>query len=266
MTQYVKFLAMSCPHFPYQDKAGVTWLIKEISDYKPEVIVLLGDVCDTECLSRFAKQNAISLEQEYQAGDKCAETIHDHAHGAKIIWMQGNHEERCFRPDYSALSELIDYRIHVKASSKWTHYPYELRQDKCFSIGQVTFAHGWNTNDASIKKETIILGVPNGLYIHGHTHRPHCVKQVKMGAVDLPYWYANTGTFIQTNPKPEYMKKRDDHQWGQGLVIGHANPKRRWGHKCDWAARLLLRKMAWWKGEKTRIINRDLITPQYGPS
>ncbi len=267
MSKFVTWLAFSCTHHPHHDPKAIQWLVTHIKDFKPDVLVALGDLIDTQCLSKFAKSNLFALSGEYGAVNEFLGEINDASPQSRKIWMQGNHEERMFREDQKHLSELLDYRVHRRTPSarKWRHFDYRFSRADCYNIGQVTFGHGWNTTEAQIKKEAVVLGVPNGLYVHGHTHRPHAVRQVKLGAVDLPYWYINPGTLIGS--KPDYMKKRDDHQWGQGIVVGNANPKRRWGNRCEWGASMILRKMSWWKNaNRTCTSYSGLFTPQYGPS
>jgi predicted phosphodiesterase len=237
------FLAFSCVHCPHHDPDGIDWLVGQIKDRQPDVLVNLGDAFDTACLSSFAKANELSLGHEYDATEEVMSRIIDASPKAKRIWMRGNHEDRMFRPDYEALSRVLDYRRNLDCAKAFRHFDYTYDYRNVFRLGQVTFGHGWHPGVAACKREAIQLGTPNGLHIYGHTHRPHNVHRIAMGTTKLPYWHANPGTFIK--PKPSYMKTKDDSLWGRGIVVGHANTKRIYDARHGWDAELVLDRMHW---------------------
>ena len=237
------FLAFSCVHLPFEDKAGVDWLIDQIATRQPQVIVNLGDTMDTQSLSKFSESKLIELAQEFDAANVFCQRINEAAPKAKKVWMMGNHEERMFRESVAHLSRLLDYRLHIKAARKWTHIPYTFRPDHTFTLGQVTFAHGFHTSDTACKAEAVKLGVENGLYVHGHTHRPHDPHRINYGSLRLKNWIANPGCFIR--PGISYMATKDDSLWGQGLISGWANTKRRADTRMNWEAELVKRGMVW---------------------
>lgn len=242
------FLAFSCVHCPDHDPGGIDWLVKQVADRQPEVIVNLGDMIDTACLSSFARARDTPLDEEFDAADAVLTRIMDAAPSdCKLVLVEGNHEERCRRPEYAPLAKVLDYRRNIPCASAWKHIPRHYNPRGVFRLGQVSFCHGFNTGVASCKREAIQLGVPNGLYVHGHTHRPHPVHRIALGATKLPYWHANAGTFIK--PNPDYMESKDDSLWGQAIVVGHANTKRTYDHRHGWDAETIVNKMHWSDGE-----------------
>ena len=54
-----KFIAFSCTHCPYQDDAAISWLIDEIREYKPSVVVHLGDVHEADASSRWDTDKSV---------------------------------------------------------------------------------------------------------------------------------------------------------------------------------------------------------------
>ena len=237
------FLAFSCVHLPFEDKAGVDWLIDQIATRQPQVIVNLGDTMDTQSLSKFSESKLIELAQEFDAANVFCQRINEAAPKAKKVWMMGNHEERMFRESVAHLSRLLDYRLHIKAARKWTHVPYCYRPDHTFTIGQVTFAHGFGASQTACKREAHDLGVENGLYVFGHLHQPWAPHRIAMGQLRTRFWSANTGCFIKAGVG--YMKTKNDSLWGQGIIVGEALTKRRADTKRNWEAELLLRGMVW---------------------
>ncbi|MEM6260204.1 MAG: metallophosphoesterase [Planctomycetota bacterium] len=237
------FLAFGCVHQPIADPGGVDWLIDEIADRQPDVVVNTGDLIDTNCLSSFRGRSAPNLDEEFSATGEFLQRVADAAGQAKLVWMMGNHEQRIFREEWSHLSGLLDYRRQITEAAAWKHFDYRYHPKACYRMGQVTFGHGWTAGVASCKREAVYLGVPNGLYVHSHTHRPHPVHRISMGTTKLPYWHANVGTFI--DPEIDYMATKDDSGWGMGLVSGWANTKRVYGPSTDWDAETVIHRMYW---------------------
>jgi hypothetical protein len=156
--------------------------------------------------------------------------------------MQGNHEQRMFRPHLSKLSSLIDYRVQIKEAKAWEHRPYRYSPDAIFRLGQLSFYHGFTVGRGTVKGESVKLGVPYGLTISAHTHRPFDVHRISMGVTPLPYWHVNPGTFIG---EADYMATKDDSLWGRGLVVGNCDPNVIHAGRQHWDAELILKRMFW---------------------
>lgn len=237
------FIAFSCVHFPVHDPAGVAWLLAQIKDRSPAYVVCLGDMLDTACLSRFTKESVATLQAEYDAVDQFCSAVNDAAPQAKRVWIQGNHEQRMFRPEHSPLAAVLDYRRHIRAARKWKHIPYIYSREHVFRLGPVTFHHGFSCSDSGIKREVINLGHPNGLVISGHTHRPHDVVPVAFGSARVPFWYANPGTFIA--PQQSYTHTLDTSRWGAGIIVGECETKRAVSPQTEWSAQLHMYQRHW---------------------
>jgi predicted phosphodiesterase len=237
------FLAFSCVHRPLHDEKACDWLVKEISNRQPDYIVNLGDMFDGACLSTFEKTGDESeLMEEYESTGELLQKIKDARPRAKRVWMMGNHEQRMFRPFHAKLSGLIDYRKQIPEAKAWEHKPYVQHPDATFKLGQVSFYHGFSASVGACKSEAVKLGVPHGLTVSGHTHRPHPVHRISMGRTPLPYWMLNVGTLIG---KCDYMATKDDSLWGQALAFGNVDPNVRHAGRQHWEAEMVLRKMLW---------------------
>jgi predicted phosphodiesterase len=239
-----RWLAFSCVHRPVHDEAACDWLVEQIREYQPEYLICLGDMFDAEVLSKFEKATrGLRLKEEYESAAEMLQRLKD-AGGRKVkkkIWLRGNHEDRMFRPEWSDVSELLDYRIHIKEAKDWEHYDYEFDPRKVFRLGQVTFYHGFVCGRSTAKSESVKLGVPYGLTVSGHTHRPFPLHRISM-VTPLPYWQINPGTLIA---KPDYMKTKDTSLWGQGVIVGQCDPDVLIDTRQHWEAELILRQMYW---------------------
>lgn len=245
MPREYSFVAAGCTHTPIHNVAAIDWLVDQVRARKPDVFIHLGDMFDAECISSFDLDEPNALRAEYDAANDLCHRINKAAPKARKVWLQGNHEERMFRKQWKHLASLLDYRIHVTAAKEWLHIDYQFDTDHVFTLGQVTFAHGWAVGQSPCKTEAINLGVPMGLYVHAHTHRPHPVHRISMGVTKLPYWQVNTGTYIdRKQAKAAYMKGKNDLLWGTAMVCGKADTRRR--YDCSrqfWRAELVLREM-----------------------
>lgn len=244
MPRWKTFLAFGCVHRPIHDEAACQWVIREIRERQPNYVVNLGDLIDTACLSSFEQTgDEAALISEYESAGEFLQQVKDARPRARKVWTQGNHDERPFRKKWNKLAGLLDYRKRIAEAKDWQHFDYEYRPESVFRIGQCSFYHGFTAGRNTCKNESVKLGIPYGLTVSAHTHRPHPVHRISMGVTPLPYWMVNPGTLIG---KADYMKTLDSSLWGQGIVYGKCRPDvTGLAIRQYWEAEMLLRKMLW---------------------
>ena len=243
------FMAFGCTHIPHHDKENAAWIIEQIKERQPNIIVHLGDLIDCESVSNYPKYNSVSLSAEYAQVGEFLEAVNDASPKSRKIFMQGNHEERITRPEYNHVSDLLDYTKHIKSLKRWKCFPYILDPRYTYTLGQLTFAHGWafTAGGSSERKEGIDISgqTANGCYIHAHTHRP-LYEQMSLNTWKLPFWRCNVGCGIDFDwVNTGYAKGRNISQWHHALVSGWAETKRRHDGKRNWEIELIKRKGAW---------------------
>ena len=224
-----KFLAFSCTHCPLQDNEAIEWLIQQIRQHKPDVIVHLGDGHEMASCSRWPNEYDWDLELEYVEHNRILRNVRKAApKDARLLFLPGNHDANLLavgRLD-KRYRNLLDYRDHESEfiEKNWeipTSYEYN-KQRGVFRLGQVTFAHGYEAGQNADEFHTLLLGVPYGLYVGGHTHRPMApTRAFRTKAVPLPYWYANAGCMREMNP--DWMKRKRSNLWGQAAVLGEVS-------------------------------------------
>jgi len=245
------WLAFGCTHIPHDDKVNSEWVLEQIRERQPQLIVCLGDLIDFESVSLYGKVNTASLKVEFNEASEFLEKVNDAAPHAKKIFKKGNHEGRGDRPENAHLQDVIDPRIHVKPLKAWDTKNWEYIQDPqhTFTSGQLTFWHGkaYTVSGKSECKEGIDLscGCAYGLYIHVHTHRP-INEQVSLNNWKLPFWRMNVGAGINFEwAKRDYANRFNISQWAHAIGYGWHETKRRFDGKRNWAAELIIRKGAW---------------------
>lgn len=240
-----KFLAFSCTHHPLHDPEAIEWLFKQIKDFKPEVLVNLGDGLEADAASRFPSEHSFTLEEEYDSHNAFLQRLVDATPNAKRVYMEGNHclnireEDRISKK----VRSLCDYRKHQPALKEFKWYPYDYSKKGIFRLGQITFFHGFEAGQSSGRMQAVLLGKPHGLTVSGHTHRPEHVTRVELTkGVPLPYWYANTGTL--RTMECNFMKRKRSHSWGQAVVVGEAQVTQSPREKRCWDAETRVFRMA----------------------
>lgn len=237
MAKPIKWLAFGCPHFILHDPEAIEWLLGRIGEHRPDVIVCLGDLFEANSASRWPNEYDWTLIDEYRQGDLFLADVRKAAPNAKRIFLPGNHDDNILAIGRinKDLRKMCDWRskqhdtedqwINKEIKTQWQHpadYVY-CRNRGVYRIGQVTFAHGYECNQCGDEFHSILLGVPYGLYVGAHTHRPEQVTQaLRTKTVPLPYWHCNTGCLRDL--KPNYVRRRRTHGWGQACVVGEAEP------------------------------------------
>jgi predicted phosphodiesterase len=261
MSKSVKFLAFGCPHAPLHDKAHIAWVCEQSKQHKPDFVFCLGDLFEADSASRWPSEYEWDLTEEYRAAnvDVLQEIRKASPKSAKFILTPGNHDANLLEINRlpSKVRGTCDWRrkqyddegnwLNEELLTHWHHqtkYEYD-RVTGVYRLGQVTFAHGYECNQSADEMHSLLLGVPNGLYIGTHTHRPLAVTQAKRTmAIPLPYWYCNTG--CSRDMHCGFMKRKRQHQWGQGCVIGSCDPtplRSTMSTVRNWDAETLVRKM-----------------------
>lgn len=168
-------VVLSDQHIPFQDPVLEDLSIDFLAEHQPKVIHLLGDVLDFYSLSSFDKdpQRRETLQDELDGATRYFERLRKVCPKARIIYSEGNHENRLRRYLWSqarALSNLRTLSFEEllglgKFNIEWVDASSPYR------IGHLLFIHGElvrRASGASAKGHMDKFGCN---VIHGHTHR-----------------------------------------------------------------------------------------------
>ena len=83
-------------HIPYEDKKVIKLWFEFLEDFKPDTVVINGDLLDCWELSRFDKdpRRGIKFKEEIQKGEEFFAKLRETLPKAHIVYIFGNHEFR----------------------------------------------------------------------------------------------------------------------------------------------------------------------------
>jgi len=186
---YKKVLVYGDIHYPYQDERALNILYEYMKDYKPDAVVILGDVVDFYSISDWDK-NPDHFDLQYEldlARDHLRKVRKIVGKQTRIYYLEGNHEARLQRyvyrhPELEGLDVLnIKYLLDFdkyKIEFKGADVDYWKKDNGHLKLGNVLLMHGDNRlNGASNSKysgysvKNTILGATQMNTIIGHVHR-----------------------------------------------------------------------------------------------
>lgn len=181
-------------HAPFHCKRSWRCLLRLLEDTSPEEVIILGDFFDIHALTTHRQDPRWqdNLERELEAGKKLLQQLRDQAKGARIRYIQGNHEDRWNRyvggripamrligVDLPRFIGLSDMDIHWIADARKTPVRTPCGQGK-----RVHFFHGHEVKGRLRLAERLAEQTGENVHI-GHTHRLAGPLAVRVGAKEL---------------------------------------------------------------------------------
>jgi predicted phosphodiesterase len=216
-----KVLIIPDSHIPYHCKRSVGLLYKVARDFKPDVIITLGDYADFYAVSSHSKdpRRALNLEFEVEAVNEELDKL-DSLGAKEKIFIAGNHEDRLERYLMDKAPELFNIvkipELFKLRQRGWKYVPYK----NDYQIGKLNLTHdcgsaGRNAvfNAASVYQHNIAIG---------HTHR--LCYSIEGNAKGVAHVSASFG-WLGDARKADYMHKvKANRDWALGFGIGYLNP------------------------------------------
>jgi predicted phosphodiesterase len=183
-------------HLPYEDKKGVEIFFEFVSEEKPDIVWIGGDLIDFYAVASWTiDKTQADIRGELSSGRKFLERLRKILRKSKIVWQEGNHEER-----------LIKY-IFKKADVLAPLFRFDL------SIENILNLRGLN-----VEYKRGVQKVGKLYHLHGHEKR--FAGQVVHIALNILRWIQRPficGHFHRFN---FYLTKELDKQWKGGWVNG----------------------------------------------
>lgn len=172
-TGYRKCAFLSDIHIPYHDRASLAVALNFISDYKPDLIILGGDIFDCYDISDHAKDpdRQKTLQDEFDEGREFIKAVDGIS--SAIVYLEGNHEERLKRliAQNRGLFKLrsLDFPVAAGLPERWRFYPDQTH----YRLGKLLVLHGNLKGRGGAVKHAAanMLGKLRTSCIFGHWHR-----------------------------------------------------------------------------------------------
>lgn len=213
-------------HIPFEDASLLNAVLKALSDIKPEVIILNGDIMDCFAISRFQKSleaDEGSFAAELREGRKFLAKLRGENPNADIIYVEGNHEFR--------LQKLMD-ELGMKERSKYDWLPSLVSMSKLLKLDEYNIYYVSGNGEAWVEYGNTIIGhfnrankragaTGNNLLldktgqntVQGHIHRAAVVHKT-LGKNH--HWWAVENPCITKTQDAGYVNMPD---WQQGFLI-----------------------------------------------
>lgn len=236
----VKFIAAGDNHGDMADPDAVDALRQFISEWKPQVRVMLGDCFDFRSLRRGAGNDAEaaeSLRSDIDAGISFLRMFRP------TVYLKGNHEHRASNLAVTSGSAIVrDYCLDLDATitSAARQAGAKLVLDYhaergVYRLGPVAFIHGYAHGLNATAEQGRHYADRGGALIHGHTHTLSQVNLTKHGGGAA----FSAGCLCQKEAMSYASSRLATSRWGSGFAAG-------WVDGDDWKVFLVHRVGSRW--------------------
>jgi hypothetical protein len=164
-----RVIAVPDLHFPWHHAECLAWIYSVIANFKPDIVIQMGDLYDMYSSSRFARtHNLMTPKQEIAEARMGAEAfwknVRINAPKARRIQKKGNHD---IRPDKRILEEAPELEDLINTSPLFQFTGVETIHDPSEEtvIDNVIYIHGHLTKMGDHVKYFLQS------VVHGHSHR-----------------------------------------------------------------------------------------------
>jgi predicted phosphodiesterase len=175
-------LCLSDLHFPYQHNKAVQLAINYGKEREVNTILLNGDLIDFATISRHEKDwRHRSVSVEFEAVREFLYELKNHFHKAKIIFKEGNHDERWEKWLFLKAPEIFDdQEFKLETRLRLGDLQIDIVKDKLpVKIGKLNVLHGHELQGGggvNPARATFLKTIDNVLIGHCHRTSTHLEK------------------------------------------------------------------------------------------
>jgi predicted phosphodiesterase len=136
---------LSDVHFPYYDKTALNAAINHFRKFKPDCILLNGDIIDCYHLSRFEKDiRKRSFSYELDMLKSFFLQLQKLFPNAKLVFVEGNHEQRYEKVILQRVPEFVDMEMfNLESVIEAKKYGIDVIKGKrLIQLGKLNAGHG----------------------------------------------------------------------------------------------------------------------------
>jgi len=227
-----KFAFLTDLHFGYERKSrhkypshdlkafGAAFAFLE--DFKPDVLILGGDILDCSVISHHnhGKPGRVEGMRLLADAEECHAEIISPLNGLgadKRVYIIGNHEDwiRDLEEDMPGLEGLLDLD-NLLQLDQWSIIP----QGKHYNLGKLTFLHGDQLRGGDhVAKAAVVTYERSVRFGHFHTFQAY----TKTSALDIQLGRTGIACPCLCTKEPRYGEGKAN-RWVQGLNWGYVLP------------------------------------------
>lgn len=204
-------------HRPYHDKRAWNLFIKAMTDWKPDILVCLGDLADFYKISRFKKNPTRENTFDDEVADVNSALDELDALGAeRKIFVSGNHEERLASYLQEKAPELFSFvtvpKLFRLEDRGWEYVPYK----EAIQLGKL-----WLTHDVGIAGRYSVFRAADTFQhpvVMAHTHR--LVYVVEGNATGESFPAVQFGWLGDVEQVDYFHKVKVKREWSLGFGTG----------------------------------------------
>lgn len=214
-----KVVALNDVHVPFQDHEAIKIAFNFIKAWKPNYIILNGDILDMYACSSFDKSpdRKDSFMEELEEGNAFLDEVEAISGDAQIVFLEGNHEyrfDRYLKNKARALYGIVTLPglLHMD-DRDWTYLKY----GKFFTLGKLNWGHGYRVSKHSgysARSHYDSFGLSMNF---GHCHR---VGQYHVTNYQGDFVVTEGGCLCQLTP--EYIPTKPN--WQQAITTSYVFP------------------------------------------
>lgn len=216
-----KILFIPDMHVPYQDKRALDLVLKVGETFKPDHVIILGDMIDFYTVSSYSKDPNRALKLELEVNETKKELHRIKALGAKNnVFVAGNHEDRLTRYLQEKAPELFNI-ISIQSILELDKIGFEyIPYKEHYKLGKLYITHDCGNAGRYAAHKALDTFQHN--VVIGHTHRLcYMVEGNASGEAHLGAMFGWLGDVAQVDYMHSIKAKRD---WAMGFGVGYLDP------------------------------------------
>lgn len=220
----MKIGVMSDLHIPYHDFRSVEKAVSIISDFCADTLILLGDVLDFYSISFWVRDPCrVDLRAELLEGVKFFDWLKSTLSDVRIIYIEGNHEERLFRYLAKKAPEIVKLGVVTPESIlRLNDFGIKYVSNKLlcrefgspFSIGNVYFLHGHEVpvgfTSVNVARNVFLRTLAHTVV--GHFHRTQMYTHKSISGESYGCWSVGCLCRLNTEFSPI-------NQWDRSVLL-----------------------------------------------
>lgn len=227
MAELIKIGFLPDAHRPYHDKKAWNLFMKAMQEFKPDVLVCLGDLSDCYKISTFSKDPSREYTFYQEIEDVCEGLDElDSLNASRKIFIGGNHEDRLARYLRDKAPELFEFvdipKLFHLEKRGWEYVPYK----ESIQLGKL-----WITHDVGTAGRYSVFRAADTFQhpvVMAHTHR--LVYIVEGNATGESFPAAQFGWLGDVEQVDYTHKVRAKRDWSLAFGTGLLDPETGYVH------------------------------------